>query len=143
MKGNGWRDFALIVTACAAVAALVLVITMRSPAAVRTITPGPVVTRTVHAKPRVVIRYRARKRQHAADLAPNPTPSCAQWVDATATTPGHCSAAYVMPSGVKAGPEPGTYYVDCFETQCTSLPGAGPDGTTCSEPHTGMQLCSP
>lgn len=47
-----------------------------------------------------------------------------------------------LPAGVTSGPRAGTYYVDCFTAQCTSLTGAGPFGTTCSwPPSTGEQLC--
>lgn len=36
-----------------------------------------------------------------------------------------------------------SFYVNCFKQQCTSLPGAGPDGTTCTwPPSTGEQLCT-
>jgi hypothetical protein len=52
---------------------------------------------------------------------------------------GHSS----LPPGVKAGPSPGTYYVDCSTGQCTTLQGAGPFGTTCTQPSTDMQFCSP
>ena len=51
------------------------------------------------------------------------------------------SGASTLPAGVTAGPDPGTYYVNCSVAQCTTVPGAGPFGTTCSEPSTGMQLC--
>lgn len=67
-----------------------------------------------------------------------------RWKTRTVTVQAAAPApAQALPAGVKAGPRPGTYYVDCLMSgvQCTSLPGAGPFGTTCSRPSTGEQLC--
>ncbi len=32
-------------------------------------------------------------------------------------------------------------FVNCFQHQCTTLPDAGPGGSTCSHPSTGEQRC--
>jgi hypothetical protein len=48
-----------------------------------------------------------------------------------------------LPKGVTSGPKPDTYYVNCQVAQCTTLPGAGPFGTTCTLPSTDEQLCGP
>lgn len=60
---------------------------------------------------------------------------------AASVAPVAASPAPTLPYGAEPGPRPGTFYVDCFKVQCTTAPGAGPDGTTCGAPHTGMQLC--
>src|SRR6202167_1016127 len=57
-----------------------------------------------------------------------------------ATTTHHATTA-ALPAGVKKGPSSGTYYVDCSIGQCTTAQGAGPFGTTCSQPSTGMADC--
>ena len=90
---------------------------------VRTVTVVHTITKTVKVpEVKTVVKWKTRTVQ-AASAAPAPQPS------------------YSMPPGVKAGPRPGTYYVDCFSAQCTSLPDAGPNGTTCGQVSTGEQLC--
>lgn len=68
------------------------------------------------------------------------------YVGAGAHSPRHARAASSpspsLPPGVKDGPNPGTYYVNCSVGQRTTQPGAGPFGTTCSTPSTDEQLCS-
>jgi hypothetical protein len=54
------------------------------------------------------------------------------------------SAGYLttnMP-GVKYDKASRTYLVDCSVAQCTEQAGAGPSGSTCLLPSTGMQICS-
>ncbi len=45
------------------------------------------------------------------------------------------------PAGLTPGPQPSTYFVDCRLAQCTSYPGAGPFGTTCSAGSANKQYC--
>src|SRR4029077_6028513 len=87
--------------------------------------PGP--TRTVTAT--------------ATRTVPGPTHTVYRTRTRTVYVPETPTPAAALPPGVTPGPEPGTYYVDCFTAQCTSLPGAGPFGTTCGQPSTGEQLC--
>lgn len=54
----------------------------------------------------------------------------------------HHATTVALPAGVKKGPSSGTYYVNCTIDQCTTAQGAGPFGTTCSQPSTGMAYCS-
>jgi len=61
----------------------------------------------------------------------------------TTASSATASTGQSLPPGVKPGPTPGTYYMDCSVAQCTTQPGAGPFGTTCTEPSTGEQLCAP
>lgn len=35
----------------------------------------------------------------------------------------------------------GGFLVNCQVSQCTTLPDAGPDGTTCAEPDGSLQVC--
>lgn len=86
----------------------------------RTVTvPGPTrtvtatATRTVPGPVRTVYRTRTR----TVYVPETPTPAAA------------------LPPGVKPGLRPGTYYVDCFTAQCTSLPGAGPFGAPRAASH--------
>jgi hypothetical protein len=64
------------------------------------------------------------------------------WTETDATSQ---SATSSQPSsnssGITPGPTPGSYYVNCSIDQCTTEPGAGPYGTTCTEPSTDEQLC--
>jgi len=55
----------------------------------------------------------------------------------------HPASSTSLPLGVFPGPSPGSYVVDCFATQCTTQPGAGPFGTTCRTPNTSTdeQYC--
>jgi uncharacterized protein YceK len=107
-------------------AAVAAAATLAGCGSTRTVTvPGPTqtatatVTQTVPGPTHTVYRTRTR----TITVLETPTPAAA------------------LPPGVAPGPEPGTYYVDCFTAQCTSLPGAGPFGTTCGQPSTGEQLC--
>jgi hypothetical protein len=49
-------------------------------------------------------------------------------------------SGYSLPPGVTRNPG-GGFLVNCWKAQCTTEPGAGPDGTTCTQPHTGEQVC--
>jgi hypothetical protein len=70
---------------------------------------------------------------------------------APASAPAAATSTSALPDGVWTG-SPGTYDVNCSVAQCTTLPGAGPFGTTCAEPMTdatatadlraGWQSCS-
>ncbi len=74
-----------------------------------------IVTRTVNSPPKVIIRYRTRVI--------------------------HAKAQPTEPSAV--GAVPGGIIVNCNTQQCTSLPGAGPNGTTCdySSAHPSWEAC--
>jgi hypothetical protein len=126
LNPSGYVGFSITGSITAVCLVLAAVLALAGCGSTRTVTvPGPsrtvtaTATRTVPGPVRTVYRTRTR----------------------TITVPETPRPVAALPPGVTPGPEPGTYYVDCFTAQCTSLPGAGPFGTTCGQPSTGEQLC--
>lgn len=109
--------------------------------------PAPTVTVTKTVTPPTPASCQVRERLANPNLTPaqvttlcEPTPAPTATVTAQPSSQAS-QTQQALPPGVTLGPSPGTYYVDCFTAQCTSLPSAGPFGTTCGQISTGEQLC--
>lgn len=106
--------------------------------------PGPTVTatRTVPGPTRTIT-----KTAHTGYAHPYQDPIWNCWAaymhngNSSAGLSTYCQN--VTPNGTGQGPSPTSTQitVNCLQQQCTTLPGAGPGGTTCSPPVNNVQVC--